>query len=111
MSGHALQLLLEGLIASKGNFENIASAPLNTLTYWHLGSELTPQNLLRIDIKEDDVLAKCEDYLLKLISAFDFETTPYHSHPSPKYVSKNKDYEHLARVKEWSVQDSEGYDD
>jgi len=111
MSGHALQLLLEGLIASKGCFENISSAPLNKLTYWHLGSEITPQNLLFIDPKENDVLDKCEDYLLKLISAFDFDTTPYHSHPTPKYVSKNRDYEHLARVKEWSVQESEGNDD
>lgn len=111
MSGHALQLLLEGLIASKGHFENISSSEVKDLTYWHLGSELSSKNLLTIDIKEEDILNRCEEYLLKLISAFDFETTPYHSHPLPKYISKNRDYEHLARIKEWSVQDSEVSDD
>ena len=35
------------------------------------------------------------------------EITPYYARPIPKYVSKNTDYVHLARVKEWSVQEEE----
>ena len=44
------------------------------------------------------------------ISLFDFETTGYICHPNPKRVPEYSDYEHLARVKEWSVQ-GEGDDD
>ena len=105
MSGHALQLLLEGLIVCKGHFENINSSKLNNLVYWHLGDTASSKNLLIIPSSEDDILKKCEDYLIRLISAFDFPSTPYYSRPIPKYVSKNRDYEHLARIKEWSVQE------
>ncbi len=105
MSGHALQLLLEGLIARKGQFENIAVSELNQLIYWHLGDTISNKNLLVIEPKEDEVLKKCEEYLIQLVSIFDFATTPYYSQPIPKYISKNRDYEHLARVKEWSIQE------
>ena len=107
-SGHALQLLLEGLIAAKGKFDGIPSKKLNNLIYWHLGSEITPKNLLTLSLDEDNLLDKCEEYLLRLISTFNFETTPYLSRPIPKFISKNRDYEHLARIKEWSVQDDDG---
>lgn len=110
MSGHALQLLLEGLIASKGHFEKIDSGNLHSLVYWHLGDAVSDKNLLVIAPTEDDILEKCENYLVRLVSTFDFPSTPYYSRPIPKYISKNRDYEHLARIKEWSVQE-EGEND
>ena len=36
---------------------------------------------------------------------FDFETTGYLSRPNPKSAPQYSDYEHLARVKEWSVKE------
>ncbi len=110
-SGHALQLLLEGLIASKGHFSDIKADCICNLIYWHLGNSLSSKNILSLDPNENNLLIKCEEYLLKLVSSFDFETTPYHSRPIPKYVIKNRDYEHLARIKEWSVQDDEENND
>ena len=98
-AGHALQLVLEGLIARKGSFENISKKQLDQLIYWQLGSKS-----LNINPDEEDIIDKTEEYLQRLVSAFDFETTPYLSRPTPKYIPKNKDYEHLARIKEWSVQ-------
>ena len=100
MSGHAVQLLLEALIAKNGKFEGISNKNLNDLIYWQLGSEE-----LKFSSNEDDILDKCEDFLLKLVSIFNFESTPYCSRPTPKYLPKNRDYEHLARIKEWSVID------
>lgn len=110
-SGHALQLLLEGLIAQKGKFEGISSKKLNDLIYWHLGSEITDKNLLILPLEEENLLKTCEEYLLKLMTTFSFETTPYLSRPIPKFISKNRDYEHLARIKEWSVQEEDGGSD
>ena len=110
MSGHAMQLLLEGLIATKGSFDNIGKKEINQLIYWRLGSQNSSKNILAIKPSEDEVLNKSEEFLLKLMETFDFETTPYYSRPIPKYVPKNKDYEHLARIKEWSVQEEESGD-
>lgn len=106
-AGHALQLVLEGLIARKGKFDNIPNKQLDKLTYWQLGTKS-----LDLNPDEDDIIDRTEEYLVRLISAFDFETTAYLSRPTPKYVPKNKDYEHLARIKEWSVQsDGDGVDE
>ena len=106
-SGHALQLSLEGLIATKGHFSNIQNKEVNKLIYWHLGSDNPSKSTLSFDINDDNLLEKSEEYLLKLINTFDMETTPYYARPIPKYVSKNTDYVHLARVKEWSVQEED----
>lgn len=107
LSGHALQLLLEGLIAQKNGYQSICNTKVNNLIYWQLGKKS-----LEIEAQKEDVIAKCEDYLLKLVSTFDFETTPYHSRPTPKFIPKNKDYEHLSRIKEWSVlEDGDGTDE
>lgn len=105
--GHALQLLLEGLIATKGCFSNIQNKEVNKLIYWHLGSENSPKNTLSFGAADEDILKQSEEYLLKLVNTFDMETTPYLARPIPKYVSKNTDYVHLARVKEWSVQEED----
>lgn len=105
-SGFALQVVLEALIASKGGFNKIDTKNIENLIYWQLGNKS-----LEINASEGDIINKTEDYILRLISAFDFETTPYLSRPTPKYISKNRDYEHLARIREWSVQDNEDSSD
>ena len=99
-NGHALQLLIEGIIARKSAFSLIENNTVSNLIYWQLGKEK-----LEISSNIDELLDKAEEYLLKLINTFDFETTPYHSRPTPKFIPKNKDYEHLARIREWSVQE------
>ncbi len=99
-NGHAMQLLIEGIIARKSAFSLIKNNTVSNLIYWQLGKEK-----LEISNNIDELLDKAEEYLLKLINTFDFETTPYHSRPTPKFIPKNKDYEHLARIREWSVQE------
>lgn len=100
MSGHALQLPIEGLIAQDGAFENISGATVCDFIYWQLGCKA-----LQFSSKEDNILEKSKEYLLKLVNTFDFETTPYYSRPTPHFIPKNRDYEHLARIQEWSVQE------
>jgi ATP-dependent helicase/nuclease subunit B len=41
--------------------------------------------------------------LQMLLNAFACEDTPYLSRPFPKFVPRFSDYDHLARVKEWSA--------
>ena len=41
--------------------------------------------------------------LKALLDAFAKRETPYLSRPFPKFASRFSDYDHLARVKEWSA--------
>jgi len=100
--GYAPQLPIEGLIAQKGGFSGIEAAGVSDLIYWQLGKKITD-----VHKNMDKVLADNENNLQKLVSIFDFETTPYICHPNPKRVPEYSDYEHLARVKEWSVQNDD----
>lgn len=97
-AGYAPQLPIEGLIARAGGYDGIISREVSSLLYWKLSEK---QIVISKDI--DDLLDSNLENITKLISSFDFETTAYISKPNYKYYSANRDYEHLARVLEWSV--------
>jgi len=102
-SGLTPQLPLEGLIAARGGFERLGTATaLSGMLYVRLtGGRLAgEQKPIKLDGAE--AMQKAERGLLKLIGQFSFEKTPYLSRPRPKFLSQYSDYDHLARVKEWS---------
>lgn len=104
-AGYAPQLPIEGLIAASEGFSKngrkIPTGKVNKLSYWRLGNKIT-------EITETDkVLAQTRENLQKLISAFDFETTPYLARPNPKYVPKYSEYDHLERIKEWATEEDD----
>ena len=96
--GYAPQLPIEGLIAVEGGFDGIEKADVDSLMYWRLGDKVT-------DIKNDmaDLLQNTKDRITQLVNLYNFESTGYLSRPNPKEAPSYSDYEHLARVKEWSV--------
>ena len=104
--GYAPQLPIEGLIAKKGGFDNIEKAGVSALMYWKLGD-----SKICIDEDVDTILQNTEDHIREVVNLFDFETTGYLSRPNPKNVLEYSDYEHLARVKEWSIVDTESSND
>jgi ATP-dependent helicase/nuclease subunit B len=42
------------------------------------------------------------------VTKFDSDTQPYKSMVSPMWTTRYGDYDHLARIKEWTVQLDEG---
>ncbi len=103
VGGQALQLLIEGLIARKNGFSGISSNDVSKMIYWKFGDntlEISPIE------KDEDLIEKCEDYLIRLLSKFDCKDTPYLSSPVPN-LGHQQDYEHIARIKEWSVQEGD----
>jgi ATP-dependent helicase/nuclease subunit B len=46
-----------------------------------------------------------------LIETFDDPATAYESRPRANWAPRYSDYEHLARVKEWSAPGADGGDD
>ena len=49
-----------------------------------------------------DLTARVYDNLVRLIDAFDRPDTPYLSTPEPEWPLAFPEYDHLARLREWS---------
>ncbi len=96
--GFAPQLPIEGLIAQAGGFEGIKAKEAAKLIYWQLAKKETV-----IEQNMSETLERNLRQLSELINLFDFETTAYVCRPNPKRVPEYSDYEHLSRVREWSV--------
>jgi ATP-dependent helicase/nuclease subunit B len=107
-SGYAPQLPLEAMLAGAGAFEGIDAAPVAELSYWRLsgGEPAGKVAPLKLDAAEAAEAARAG--LLELIAAFDDPATPYRARPAPEYALGYNDYEHLARIKEWSAGEGEG---
>ncbi len=101
-TGKAPQLPIEGLIAEGGGFAGIPAREAAKLIYWQLGRQETE---ISEDIKQ--VLQDNLEILREYINCFEFETTAYVCQPNPKNIPEYSDYEHLARIKEWSVKDND----
>jgi ATP-dependent helicase/nuclease subunit B len=112
-SGLAPQLTLEGAMLRAGGFENTPAGSIAEFMYVSLRGGQPPGELKLItwddsnpDLESDIALRR----LTGVVTAFDDEDTPYRSRERPMFMRRGGgDYDHLARVKEWSL--SGGADD
>lgn len=101
VAGYAPQLPLEAVIALDGGFDLGAAVPSAIeLSYWQLGGgeEGGSEQRLR---EAGERIAQARAGLAAMIRAFDEESMPYRPRPRPDFAGHG-DYDHLARVKEWS---------
>ncbi len=106
-TGLAPQLTLESAILRGGGFKPITGGPVSEIAYVTLKGGAEPGKPYKIEFKDgnspdahaDRALAK----LKELAATFDDETTPYLSLVHPMWKTHYGDYDHLARVKEWSL--------
>ena len=108
--GFAPQLTLEAAILSRGGFEGLAKMTPARALYLKLGG---PDGGLERDAAgAKAVVAELADKhlaeLKALLDAFTEPGTPYLSRPFPKFAGRFSDYDHLARVKEWSATGGDG---
>ncbi|MDV7340512.1 double-strand break repair protein AddB [Terasakiella sp. A23] len=102
-AGFAPQLPLEAAIAMEGGFKEFGPREVKELEFWRLrGGQVAGQKVPATDnpaqIAEDAL-----EGLKGLVAAYDRVEAPYGSRPNPENAPKYSDYEHLARVKEWST--------
>jgi ATP-dependent helicase/nuclease subunit B len=103
--GFAPQLTLEAAMVAEGAFAEIGTREVAEAMYLKLGGGdggfQRPLEWKKASFGE--VVARHRSDLQTLLNQFRDETTPYVPRPFPKYAAKYSDYDHLARLKEWSA--------
>ena len=106
--GFAPQLTLEGAILRQGGFKDIpAGSSLAELAYLKVSGgdpagEWNPRQFE--NISPDEAADKALAHLREIAERFASLETPYLSFARPQWVGRTySDYDHLARVKEWSA--------
>ena len=97
----APQLPIEGIIAEAGGF-GVEGRKVSALRYWQLGKKETA---LEEDVEE--ILEHNLEVIREYATLFELEETSYFCQSNPKELPEYSDYEHLARIKEWSVKDND----
>jgi len=95
-------LPLEGAILAAGGFPGLEKPAVEELLYLQIsgGAEGGKAQALT-DVP--DLIARAVSQLAARIAWFDEPATPYRSRVRPFSLSSEGDYDHLARVREWSV--------
>ena len=101
----APQLPLEAAIAARGGFDGVVAAPARQLLYVQLKGGAKGNS--EADISEGgDATEMGENALHRLdtlLQAYQNQESAYLSRPRPQFVRYAGEYDHLARVKEWSA--------
>jgi ATP-dependent helicase/nuclease subunit B len=126
LSGLAPQLALEAAIAQAGGFAGVAKgAQISEIAVIRTSGGHPPGEWARIDLGEakgktkdraqalgidslDRLAAVSRELVETLIRAYASEDAPYQSIPRPKWRGRFGQYDHLARIKEWSANEEGG---
>jgi ATP-dependent helicase/nuclease subunit B len=109
-TGLSPQLTLEAAIALEGGFAGLSPQTVDELVYVALKGSATAGDELVLnfdDSSADEQAALARAGLAKFVAAFDAPDMPYLSKPRVLLERFAGDYDHLARVKEWSAGDAE----
>ncbi|MBU3888887.1 double-strand break repair protein AddB [Methylosinus sporium] len=103
-AGFSPQLTLEAAMIEAGSFDSIGAPRVAGAAYVRLGGKTggETQWLKFKDKSFGDVVAEHRANLFVLLNQFRLADTPYPSRPWVEFASRYSDYDHLARVKEWS---------
>jgi ATP-dependent helicase/nuclease subunit B len=103
--GFAPQLTLEAAMLAHGGFAGLSGLEAVSALYFKLGGanggEIRPLKFK--DATFAEVVERHFTGLKVLLDQFCDEDTPYLSRLFPKFAKRAGDYDHLARVKEWSA--------
>ena len=114
-AGFSPQLTLEAAMLMEGAFTDVPAAPETPdLIYVHTSGGRKPLKPRAIETPRGDsrsvadVVAEHRRRLAELVGCYVSGQAAYLSRPYPKYAKRFSDYDHLARVKEWSLANAEG---
>lgn len=109
------QLPLEAAMAARGGFREakgegaeIPASRTSRMIYLRLSGGETAGEERVIADPGGDLADNTYAWLVDLLRQYESEKTPYLSRPRPMFWSRFGDYDHLARVKEWSSAGEDG---
>jgi len=105
-TGLSPQLTLEGAILRQHGFKDIAPGSLSEIAYVSLRGRDPAGEIKPIELKEGSADFHADKALARLksvVARFADAQTPYRSLVSPMWKARYGDYDHLARVAEWSA--------
>jgi ATP-dependent helicase/nuclease subunit B len=109
-AGFSPQLTLEAVMLMRGAFRDLPAAPVTPeLLYVHTSGGRKPIAPRRIEPANgeersvDDIVAEHRRRFESMIARYASGEVGYVSRPFPKYARRFSEYDHLARVKEWSL--------
>lgn len=105
------QLPLEGAILKAGGFAEAGAIEPSELLYIKFSGGTPPGELRTIQDDVPALVEKAEEILLSMIAHYDVESTAYLPRVKPFRVDISGDYDHLSRVREWSLSGWEGGDE
>ncbi len=104
-AGFSPQLTLEAAMLRREGFEGLPRLEAEEAIYLKLGGAAGGEEK-HAGGKGENIGKLAEQHfagLQTLLEAFACEDTPYLSRPFPKFAPRFSDYDHLARIKEWSA--------
>jgi len=112
--GFAPQLPLTGMLLEQGGFEN-ADGKASLLAYMRLGGGKNPVETIALPVSEkpdeieifEALINDALPNLRKLLAAFRNPERPYRSQVLQENTAFAGDYDHLARLAEWSLSEGE----
>ncbi len=111
-TGISPQLTIEAALALEGAFTDVPALPTSALLYVKLGGKkngkehhITPKDNT---MPMADFVASHKHELIGLLDAHWNHARPFASRPLVEFANQYAQYDHLARVKEWSVGGDEG---
>jgi ATP-dependent helicase/nuclease subunit B len=107
-AGFAPQLPLLAAMAEVGGFKDIEPGQVMELAYWRLTGGDPVGEAKTFVVPAAEAAAAALKGLKALIALFDDPGWPYRPRPVAGQEPRFDDYAHLARVQEWSTQDSGG---
>ena len=106
-SGLVPQLPLEAAIAAAGGFDEVAAGAVAELAHMRLQGGIQIGSYMPVTADPAELAAKAMAGLKRLVAAYDNPATPYLSRLIVKFQNRPGDYDHLARVAEWSAAGAE----
>ncbi|MFM2444746.1 MAG: double-strand break repair protein AddB, partial [Pseudomonadota bacterium] len=103
-AGFAPQLPLEAAMLRKGAFTAIGALDVRDAMHVKLGTAeaINPVTISKTG-NVHEMADNALDGLVVLLNQFRDPQTPYLARPYPQFARRFSDYDHLARVKEWSA--------
>ncbi|MGH6870501.1 MAG: double-strand break repair protein AddB [Rhizomicrobium sp.] len=105
------QLPLEGAILKHGGFEDAGPLEPAELLFIQFSGGEEGGKLQAVDADIAALVGEAEEKLIGRVAAFDDPATPYLPRVMPYHARIPGDYDHLARVREWSLSGWEGADE